>query len=352
VSDYEYQGQKLTGIVNLKNKFPGQTAIMCCSGTTFLNYDDRIAPRSWKRFAINETIRYFSPAGFPTLRNKKLPAVGGGTKPDFWVLSDDPIVHEYGEFCTEDTTVLCMHQATRIVRRGCKAKTIYTVESMPKPGRYENGYQFFSRGTVLIGAIEMARWMGFTRFFVFGLDCYRLKDQYYYDGRTPGTASELHIAPSNRITSGMPPGIRGYIMPRQKMMVTRLQDVSASGLWKGLDMWCVGSPWSRQQTIPKMEWETFKGIADKEIKGVPKSAPEPVPVPIPDPTPTVEPILEPIIEPEPIVDASVVPVGTIDVPRRRPGRPRKNTEEVRVTYDGMCDRSALAVSASEEKKEE
>ena len=154
----------------------------------------------------------------------------------------------------------------------------------------------------------------------------------------------------------MPPGIRGYIMPRQKMMVTRLQEVSASGLWQGLDMWCVGSPWSRQQTIPKMEWETFKGIADKEIqvppKSVPKSPPEPAPAPIPAPNPAVEPILEPIIEPEPFVDAAMAPVEANDVPRRRPGRPRKHTEEVRVAYDEVRDRSSLAVVESEEEKEE
>ena len=84
-----------------------------------------------------------------------------------------------------------MHQAANFIHNRSKAPDIYTMNSMPLPPKdYNNGYEFFSRGTVMIGAIEMARYMGIKEFYIFGLDCYRTEKDYYYDGRTPEHTSE------------------------------------------------------------------------------------------------------------------------------------------------------------------
>lgn len=250
---------KLSGIEALKGTHNGETAIICCSGTSLSDYDDELAPRAWKRFAINEAVKKLGPAA------------------DYWVLADDPIAHEYGKHCNERTTVLCMHQATRIIRELCKSRTIHTVESMPKPGRYHNGFQFYSRATVMIGAVEMARYMGFKRFFIFGLDCFRLKERYYYDGRTPLSNAENEFREDQRVLSGITPGSRIYVTPRLKNMIEKLEIVRASGLWAGLEMWCVGSPNSQQKAIPKLSFEEFLRIASAAIPPASPTVPPPPP---------------------------------------------------------------------------
>jgi hypothetical protein len=247
----------LSGIKQFKNAFPGGTAIMCCSGTSFKRYDDRLAPKTWKRFAINETIRKMQEA-------------------DYWVLSDSQIVKEYATLCPKETTVLCMNEATAIVRkRVSQAKEIHTVESMRKPLDYDNGFEFFSRGTVLIGGIEMARYMGFRRFFVFGCDCYRLADEYYYDGRTPIPISEKRFDRHRRDFHGLPTEARVYITERLKLMIDKLE--VAKKLWGDIEIHCVDSPWSRQKTMPLMELAEFKSIIAEESKpkrGRPRKKPQ------------------------------------------------------------------------------
>lgn len=281
---------KLSGIAALKGKYAGQTAVLCCSGTTLNRYNDDLPPRHWPRFAINEAVKKLGPAA------------------NFWVLADDPIVHEYAKHCFPSTTVLCMHQATRIIRELCKSRTIHTVESMPKPGRYDNGFQFYSRGTVMIGAVEMARYMGFTRFFVFGLDCFREKNLYYYDGRTPLSNAENDFREEQRITSGVTPGSRIYVTPRLKNMIERLDIVRDSGLWAGVEIWCVDSPDSQQRGIPKMSIGDFAKIATEE--------PTPSPATIPP-----EPARICTVPPTTTTCPSVSVIST--TPPRGRGRPRK-----------------------------
>lgn len=236
---YRVQGKKLTGLNKLKDKYSSETAIICCSGTTMEDYDDSIPPREWKRIAVNEAIK------------------GLGESADFWVLSDREIVLQYAKYCPKNTTVLAMNDAVSVIEKHCRDQTVYTVESMAKPKDYTNGYEFFSRGTVAIGAVEMARWMGISRMFFFGLDCYRKKDQYYYDGRRPQFASEHLLIDKERIR-GTPPKVVIYCTARLKRMVEKLNLARESGLWDKLELWCVNSPYSQQKAIKKMTIEEFK----------------------------------------------------------------------------------------------
>ena len=251
---YRHQGTVLSGISHLKNSYRGETAVIGCSGTTFSDYDDSWAPKTWKRFAVNETIRKLQSA-------------------DFWVLSDNAIVHEYAQFCPETTTVLCMHEATEIIRKRCpQAKEIHTVESMNRCRDYKNGFEFYSRGTVLIGAIEMARYMGFKRFFVFGCDCYRLSDRYYYDRRKPIPITEKQFNPRQPLVdkrNPLPRDIKIFVTDRLKNMIKKLNVIRDSGLWYGIDIYCVNSPYSRQEAMRKISLSEFKEIVAGERK--PKS---------------------------------------------------------------------------------
>jgi hypothetical protein len=245
---FRHGDTKLTGITQFKNTHEGGTALICCSGTTFAKYDDKWAPRSWKRFAINEAIGKLHDTA------------------DFWVLSDNQIVFEYAGKCSPKVKILCMHEATKIIKKHCRSHEIHTVESMNKIRPYDNGHEFFSRGTVMIGAIEMARYMGFKRFFCFGLDCYRLLDQYYYDGRRPIPLSEKQFDPRRRAFHGLPTEARVFVTARLKLMITKLNEVKASGLWDGIEIYCVNSPWSRQEAIPLMELARFLELAGEAKK--------------------------------------------------------------------------------------
>lgn len=236
---FRYAGKLLTGINDLRNTARCEEAIVCCSGTSLSRYDDSVAPPEWPRIAVNEAIR-------------KLRAA------EWWVLADDPIFHEYGDLIPPETKLLVMQQATLIAHRWAKGRRYWTVESMSKIENYDNGYQFFSRGTVLIGAIEMLRWIGHRRFFVFGCDCYRTKGEYYYDGRTPIPLSEKHFVDNQRVR-GVDEKL--YVTPKLRNMIDRLDAVKASPLWQGIEVWCVDSPLSQQRAMPKMSIEVFRDLA-------------------------------------------------------------------------------------------
>lgn len=240
---FRYAGVKLTGLKELKGAFKGETAVVGCSGTTFARYNDDLPPRAWKRFAVNEGIRKMADYA------------------DFWVMSDDPIVFEYMEFIRPQVTCLVMKQATRLAKHLRGGKAIYTVDSMRDPKDYGNGFQFFSRGTVLIGAIEMARYLGFERFFVFGCDCYRTKTSYYYDDRKPPKLSETKVIPHDRARE-TPPNVQLYVTPLLKKMINRLEMVAP--LWKGIKLYCVDSEYSQQTVMEKITIDDFRRMITEE----------------------------------------------------------------------------------------
>lgn len=237
---YRYAGKPLTGIDDLKGTAPCEEAVIGCSGLSFDRYDDSIPPPEWPRVAVNESIRKLRSA-------------------EWWVLADDPILYEYADVAPADVKILAMQQATAIIGRFAKGRRYWTVESMSKIAPYDNGHQFYSRGTVLIGAIEMLRFIGFRRFFVFGCDCYRTKAAYYYDGRAPIPLSEKHFVENQRVRGHE--GEKIYVTPRLKNMIDRLGAVKRSGLWDGIEVWCVDSPHSQQDAFPKMSIDVFRDLA-------------------------------------------------------------------------------------------
>ncbi len=241
------QGCEFTGIRKFKGKLSGKKAIICCSGTSLKTYVDHAHPEEWVRIAVNEGIRKISDTA------------------DFWVLSDKAIVDEYGDICEPHTTILAMHQSSKYTHK-FKVPDIYTTNSMPLPAKkHDNGYEFFSRGTVMIGAVEMARYMGINEFYVFGLDCYRTETDYYYDGRTPEHTTERNPTGARK-GWGYKEGV--LVSDRLQRMIHVLDAVKSSGLWDDIKIYCVNSPMSQQTAVPHMTLEELS-----EIEKAPKKFP-------------------------------------------------------------------------------
>ena len=236
---YRFSGKKLTGIEKLKDAHKGKSAVICGSGTTLRDFQTDWVPEDWPLVAVNEAIG-------------KL-----GERATYWVLSDTPIIKEYAAKCPKTTAVLAMHQATLDINGACPEQVVYTVNSMNDAKDRNNGYEFFSRGTVLIGAIEMMRWMGIRKIFCFGLDCYRTQDSYYYDGREPKIVTERAIYPIDQVAR-LKPGLKIWRTPRLKRMVQKLHMAVESGLWKEMEIFCVNSPISQQEVFTMMTLDEFE----------------------------------------------------------------------------------------------
>jgi len=258
---------KLTGICDLKDTKKGKTAVVWCSGPTFADYKDTEIPEDWERFSVNETI-------------KRDWSGWGGRNPEYWVLSDIPVVEKFSRHCPPDSTILAMHRATETIVARCPQNKIYTVNSMPDTHikTFDNGYEFFSRRTVLIGAVEMARYMGFKRFFVFGLDLFRLPSKYYYDGKDAITMGERRSPEKFQVRGkeNRYQGQRIYQTPNLRAARLMLGEVKKAGLWSDIDIHVVGSPISQQDTVPKMSKEEFENILMREKVTRPPSRDDPI----------------------------------------------------------------------------
>ncbi len=242
----QFRGQRLTGLADLKGTLEGKDVVIGCSGPTFSTYDDHEVPDHVIRVGLNEGIRKWTEDG-------KRPA-------DYWVFSDTPILEEYSHLYQEGTKCLIMHEATQSWRRFIPKADVYTVNSMEEIREYDNPYQFFSRATVMIGAVEMLRYMGAKRFFIFGLDCFRTDKGYYFDGRTPIPNTEKRTLETERVRAGdAPAGMRLFLTSKLRRMVDKLDKVKASGLWDGIEVYCVSSPYSQQRALAKI---TFAGALD------------------------------------------------------------------------------------------
>jgi hypothetical protein len=100
--------------------------------------------------------------------------------------------------------------------------------------------------------------MGVKKFFIFGLDCFALRDRYYYDMRRPVPLSEKKIDHTTQVRHELPPHIRIFVTSRLKNMIKKLDEVKNSKLWDDTEIHCVNSPYSQQTAIPKMTLEEFK----------------------------------------------------------------------------------------------
>jgi len=240
-----FAGGVLTGIQDLKGKHKNARVVVCGSGTTLNDLDMRDIPDSWVVVAVNEAIRKI------------------GARADYWVLSDDPIVRGYAQYCPKSVTILAMHQATVTIKVAKPHNKVYTVNSINVVSTPNDGFNFFSRGTVLIGAVEMLRYAGATRFYCFGLDCYRTEKEYYYDGRKPPMVTEQQCR-AEEMSRGVPPGVRIYVTSRLKNMIRKLGDLKKGGLWDELHIHCVNSPYSQQDVIPKMTIDEYLDAIQKE----------------------------------------------------------------------------------------
>jgi len=241
-----FAGARLTGIKALQGKHKRASVAVCGSGVTLNDLDLSRIPDHWIVVAVNEAIR-------------KL-----GSRADYWVLSDEPIVRGYAKLCPRDVTILAMHQATISIPAVCPHHEFYTVNSINKIVTPDDGFNFFSRGTVLIGAIEMLRYTGAKRFYCFGLDCYRTEEAYYYDGRKPPMVTEQRCDDRER-GQGVPPGVRIYVTSRLQNMVKKLNELRREGLWNEVEIFCVNSPYSQQTAIPKISPEEFKQQRQRSI---------------------------------------------------------------------------------------
>lgn len=232
-----------TGIDDLRGTLDGRTAVFCCAGTSLeASYPEaRPIPAAWPIFAVNGGIRLVAPDAA------------------FWVLADLPIVQEYAGYCPPHVQVLAMHEAGPECLRNMMRHEVRTVDSTSDLRDLGDGYRFYSRGTVLIGGLLMARWMGVRRAFVFGLDCYRTREAYYFDRRKPLSRGESH--PDRKDSRPHPEaGPGAVITSRLAKMIDRLDAAKAAGLFDGMELWCVGSPHSAQRALPKMDVADFRRV--------------------------------------------------------------------------------------------
>lgn len=238
--NYRFGKVRLTGIVELKDAHRGESGVFLCDGPTLDDYDDRLPPRHWKRFAIAGAIE--------RIRERA----------DYWVVSDVEDVEKYAKACPRSVTVLAMHEATTVIHDHCPGFKIRTVTSMAEPREYRNGFQFYSRGTLLIGTVELARYMGIHKGYVFGLDLFDAPadDAWKPDPRRPHKGR-----------------YRGTVTALHRRAVEKLRGAKEAELWDGLELHAVGSPLSAQDAIPPMSWEQFDkarryGVSLNEAKGL------------------------------------------------------------------------------------
>ena len=232
---------KLTGIGDLEGVHTGDAAVLLCDGPTLDDYDDRVPPRHWRRFAIAGAIE--------RVRERA----------DYWVVSDVQDVERYAPACPRSVKILAMHEATTVIHQACPGFRIRTVNSMSEPREYGNGYEFYSRGTLVIGCVEMARYMGIRKAFVFGLDLFDPPEDekpWTFDPQRPHRGR-----------------YRGAVAAKHRRAVEKLRAARDSELWDGLELHAVGSPLSPQDAIPALSWEQFDqhrryGVALNEAKGI------------------------------------------------------------------------------------
>lgn len=241
--------------------------IICFPGLTLVDYDDTVAPRDWVRIGVNSAIRVIA----ETARA--------------WLVADARVLPDYRRLVGPDVA----WWATR-----------KTADAVSRKGEVAGETKHHVATTA---ALELAAVLGCTRVFCFGLDCYRTKHEYYFDGSRPRDAAERRRKASTRI--------RGVVLgvSEQIYQTDALRDAAraletmkaAQNLWD-MECWCVGSPYSQQRAIPKLEAEDWLQLVADAAIGAEEAQ---------DTTPG------------PGYAAEKPPVAGEIAPRRRRGRPPK-----------------------------
>jgi hypothetical protein len=232
MSRFHYGDVQLSGIAHMEGRHAGETCVVLCPGPTLSDYRDKGIPPSWKRVAVDGAIERL------------------GAKADYWVVSDVPVVEAFAQHCPETVTVLAMHEATTVVGRLLPSHEVHTVTSMPAARDYGNGFEFFSRGTVAIGAVEMGRYLGFLRFFVIGLDL--------FDPRGPAQPRSKKGKP--RPWHKEHRGRFDLVQTRaQRRAAQRIDEVMDAGLWQEVEVYAVGAL-AAQHALPRLDWEELHAL--------------------------------------------------------------------------------------------
>lgn len=228
-----YAGCRLTGLGALENRHAGAMALVTAAGPSLADFDHaRLTLGDRVIVAVAGAIRYWHDAHLV---------------PDYWIVSDAPIVEEYYGLVPPETTIIAFQQAVRPMEERNKdvCQLLYTAQTMNEACDYGNPYQFYSRGTVLIAALLAARYMGIKTVYVLGFDCYRTKEMYHFDGRVHPDRTENTLNDRERAAPGR------WITTKLKRMIDKSKQAAQAGLFDDIHVTVVNRR-SHQQAFKRM----------------------------------------------------------------------------------------------------
>ena len=125
---------------------------------------------------------------------------------------------------------------------------VYTMSSKHKP---QGG----------LWSIAIAAMLGFKNIYIFGLDCFREEDNYYFlDYIRPPKLTENRLIGHERIYGRA--GKRYYFTKGLRELTERIKEVLNSGI--KINVYIVNSPWSKVDGVEHITTDEFKERARKE----------------------------------------------------------------------------------------
>lgn len=242
LDDYE-----LTGVGHLKDAAPShKRAIIFASGPTLSEVGEEDLKKMGRLpiFGINEVVRDF--------------------EPDWWITSDQTSVTRYAKYVKTNTRVLTTHRACHWIEAALpehvKGDTLLSVLAAPQVQEYDNPFEFYSRRTTAIAAIEFLRYAGFKTIYVFGLDHFCTDSMYYYFGndgmkrpkRTPKVVQHYK-------------GDRVKVTPTLEAGAVALESANEK-LWDKIDVVIVNSPMAMIDGFEHLTKDEFYAEIEKDAK--------------------------------------------------------------------------------------
>lgn len=199
-----------------------KSAVILLPGLTLMDYDNELIPAAWPRIAVNSALRVVAEDATA------------------WLVSDERVIPDYWRLAGATVSWWGTKDTARDVQRRVTIGG-ETKESCPP-----------------VAALEIAQKLGCERAFFFGLDCYRTRDEYYFDGGRPRDRAERRCKRSTRLRNvDLPLADQIYITDALKAVIEGLAEAKKRhNLW-GMEVWSVASPKSCQKTITAMESEDF-----------------------------------------------------------------------------------------------